>query len=86
MRGQRQAPAALDPVPILQEARWAPGPVWTGRENLTPPGFDPRTIHRVPSLYSQDDKYPKLKIYITGLIVDSYEYVLPVPVAARSKA
>jgi hypothetical protein len=25
-----------DPVPILQEAGWAPGPVWTGAENLAP--------------------------------------------------
>jgi len=25
-----------DPVPIVQEAGWAPGPVWTGVENLTP--------------------------------------------------
>jgi len=23
-----------DPVPILQEAGWVPGPVWTGAENL----------------------------------------------------
>ena len=22
-----------DPVPILQEARWAPGPVWTGEKS-----------------------------------------------------
>ena len=40
--GQRHAPAALDPVkdpvPIVQEAGWAPGPVWTGEENFaTPP-------------------------------------------------
>ena len=32
--GQQHAPAALypwkDPVPILQEAGWTPGPVWTG--------------------------------------------------------
>jgi len=32
--GQQHAPAALtpgkDPVPVLQEAGWAPGPVWTG--------------------------------------------------------
>jgi hypothetical protein len=27
-------PRETDPVPILQEARWAPGPVWTGAENL----------------------------------------------------
>ena len=26
-----------DPVPIVQEAGWAPGPVWTGAENLAPP-------------------------------------------------
>jgi hypothetical protein len=24
------------PVPIEQEAGWAPGPVWTGAENLAP--------------------------------------------------
>ena len=25
-----------DPVPIVQEAGWAPGPAWTGAENLAP--------------------------------------------------
>ena len=25
-----------DLVPLVQEAGWAPGPVWTGAENLTP--------------------------------------------------
>ena len=39
-RCQPHAPAALypgkDPVPIVQEAGWAPGPVWTGAENLAP--------------------------------------------------
>jgi hypothetical protein len=38
--GRRHAPAAFtpgkDPVPIVQEAGWAPGPVWIGAENLTP--------------------------------------------------
>jgi len=33
-RGQPHAPATStpgkDPVPIVQEAGWAPGPVWTG--------------------------------------------------------
>jgi hypothetical protein len=28
-----------DQVPIVQEAGWAPGPVWTGVENLTPTGI-----------------------------------------------
>ena len=38
--GQRHAPAALppgkDPVPTVQEAGWAPGPVWKGAENIAP--------------------------------------------------
>jgi hypothetical protein len=25
-----------DPVPTVQEAGWAPGPVWKGAENLSP--------------------------------------------------
>jgi len=41
--GQRHAPAALpsrkDPVPAVQEAGWAPGPVWTGAQNLDPTGI-----------------------------------------------
>jgi hypothetical protein len=54
--GQRHAPAAFirgkDPVPIAQEAGWAPGPVWIGAENLAPLEFDPRTFHPVASLYT----------------------------------
>jgi hypothetical protein len=41
-----------DPVPIVQEAAWAPGPIWTGVENLAPPGFDPRTVQPVASRYT----------------------------------
>ena len=29
-RPGRTFPPGKDPVPILQEAGWAPGPVWTG--------------------------------------------------------
>jgi len=43
VRGQHHAPAGLypgkDPVPIVQEVGWAPGPVWTGAENLAPIGI-----------------------------------------------
>jgi hypothetical protein len=28
-----------NPVPIVQEAGWAPGPVWTGAETLAPTGI-----------------------------------------------
>ena len=38
-------------VPNVQEAGWAPGPVWTGAENLPPPGIDPQTVQPVASRY-----------------------------------
>jgi len=41
-----------DPVSIVQESGWASGPVWTGAENLAPPGFDPRTVQLVGSCYT----------------------------------
>ena len=40
--GQRHAPAALPPkhpVPIVQEAGWASGPVWTDEKNLARTGI-----------------------------------------------
>ena len=41
-----------DPVLILQEAGWAPGPVWTGAENLAPTGIrSPDRPVRSESLY-----------------------------------
>ena len=41
-----------DPVPIVQEAGWAPGPVWTGAENLAPTGIrSPDRPGRSQSLY-----------------------------------
>ena len=32
-------PRERDAVPIVQEAGWAPGPVWTGAESLVPTGI-----------------------------------------------
>jgi hypothetical protein len=41
-----------DPVPIVQEAGWAPGPVWTGAENFVPTGIrSPDLPARSQSLY-----------------------------------
>jgi len=54
--GQRHATAAfyhrVDTVPIVQEAGWTPGPVWTDEENLAPIGtrFPDRSA-RSQSLY-----------------------------------
>ena len=60
--GQRHAPAALypgkDPVPVVQEAGWAPGPVWTGAENLAPTGIrSPHRPARSQSLYRLPGPY-----------------------------
>jgi hypothetical protein len=52
--GQRRAPAAFypgkDPVPIVQEAGWAPGPVWTSAENLAPPPTGIRSPDRLVAI------------------------------------
>jgi len=41
-----------DPVPIIQEAGWAPGPIWTGAENLAPTAVrSPDRPARSQSLY-----------------------------------
>ena len=45
-------PPGKDPVPIVQEAGWAPGPVWTGAENLALTGIrSPDCRARSQSLY-----------------------------------
>jgi hypothetical protein len=49
-----------DPVPILQEAGWAPGPVWTGTEKSTLTGIRfPDRPARSESLYRLS--YPGLQ-------------------------
>jgi len=35
--------------PFYREAGWAPGPVWTGAENLVPTGIGSRTVQLVVS-------------------------------------
>jgi hypothetical protein len=41
-----------DPLPIVQEAGWAQGPIWTGAENLAPTGSrSPDLPARSQSLY-----------------------------------
>jgi hypothetical protein len=69
--GQHHAPAAFTPekypVPILQEAGWAPEPVWIGAENLAPLGFDPRTFQSVASRYT--DYAIPAPMYCKGIFV-----------------
>jgi len=63
-----------DPVPIVQEAGWAPGPVWTGAENLAPTGIrSPDRPARSQSLYwlSYRAHYRTITNYLTE--VDLYK-------------
>ena len=41
-----------DPVPIVQEVGWAPGPVWMGAENLAPTGI--RSPDRLQMKFGQN--------------------------------
>ena len=50
-----------DPVPIVQEAGWAPGLVWTGTENLAPTGIrSPDRPTRSESLYRLSYRGPHM--------------------------
>ena len=48
-----------DPVPILQEAGWAPGPVWTGGKSR-PTGIRSRAVQPVVSHYTDWANRPTL--------------------------
>jgi hypothetical protein len=57
-----------DPVPTVQEVRWAPGPVWTGAENLAPIGIrSPDRQARSQSLYRL--RYPAHTVLYAHLII-----------------
>jgi hypothetical protein len=52
-----------DPVPIVQKAGWAPGPVWTGAENLAPTEIrSPDRPARSQSLYRL--RYPAPRVFL----------------------
>ena len=55
-----------DPVPIVQEAGWTPGPVWTFAEDLAPAGIrSPDRPARSQSLYRL--RYPAHHIFSTSV-------------------
>jgi hypothetical protein len=56
-------PRERDPVPVVQEAGWAPGPVWTAAENLAPTGIrSPDRLARSESLYRLS--YPGPRVFM----------------------
>ena len=64
---EHHAPAALPlerTVPIVQEAGWTPGSVWTGAKNLAPTGIrSPDRPARSESLYRLSYRGPMLYKY-----------------------
>ena len=68
-----------DPVPIVQEAGWASGPVWTGAENLAPPGFDPWTVQPVGSCYTDYATYATQPTFERVMYKILYELTVHIP-------
>jgi len=52
LRSGRFTSGKTDPLPIVQEAGWAQGTVWTDAQISTAPDFDPRVFHHVSSSYT----------------------------------
>ena len=69
-----------DPVPIVQEVGWGPGPVWTGGKSRPHRDSIPDRPARSQSLYRLSYPAHVLCIYVSII------FMIPVPVAARSKA
>ena len=66
-----------DPVPILQEAGWAPAPVWTGGKSRPHGDSIPDRPARSQSLYRLS--YPAHLVKGTAFILsDNYDLPLPV--------
>jgi len=59
-------PQKREAIPIAQEAGWAPGPLWTCRENLAPTGFrSPDRPNRSESLYRLSNTGPPCQLLYT---------------------
>ena len=72
-----------DPVPIVQEAKWAPGPAWTSAENLVPIGIrsPDRPAHN-QSLYRLS--YPAHTLHMAYRKIHTYNYVFTYHIMAYS--
>ena len=53
-----------EPVPLVQDAGWYPGKVWTSSKNLTPPRYDPQTLQPVSSHYA----HCAIPAHATGIV------------------
>jgi hypothetical protein len=65
-----------DPVTIVQETGWAPGPVWTGAENLAPPpGFDSRTVQPAAIRYTDYAIRPSKRLRLLEFLDSRHMWV-----------
>jgi hypothetical protein len=73
-------PRERDPVPIVREAGWVPGPVWTGAENLAPTRIrSPDRLARSQLLYRLSYRSPvneeKLTYFLGKTETESLQYM-----------
>jgi len=61
-----------DPVPIVQEAGWVPGPVWTGGKTFVPTGIRSRTVHPLVGRYTDWANRPTVMTYKSGKCMNEY--------------
>jgi hypothetical protein len=86
VRRHRHAPPASppgerDPVPTIQEAGWASGPVWTGRKISPPQGFDPRTVQPV-AIHFTTLSQPPILIRYDPFIIEWRDTNFDIPLPA----
>jgi len=75
--------AGKNSVPIVQEAGWAPGPVWTGAEYLAPTGIRSRTVQPLASRCTdwatrstKPSPYERHKNSFLALVWDNFDIYL----------
>jgi hypothetical protein len=68
-----------DPVPNVQEAAWAPGPAWTGAENLVPNGIGspdrPATRPTTTSINTYTN-YSFIKLYVIWIEISFLKIIV----------
>jgi hypothetical protein len=89
--GQCHASTALprerDPVSVVQEAAWAPGPFWTSKENLAPTGIRfPDRPARSQSLYESNSKITNVRYFWRGVTEIKVSYHSRINLAPDGKS
>jgi hypothetical protein len=80
-------PLGKDLVHIVQEAGWAPGPVWTGAENLSSTGIrSPDRTARSEWLYRLRYSGPNTKVSVHFMSCRFRSYAVPQPHMTRACA